>query len=658
MLSPRAIPRGSDTVALVLSFALVLSLALASPASAQTGAISGVVTDSASRRPIAGALVSLQIQGPTQAPNAGGRIERQITDSRGRFVFDELAASSDYVLRASKPGYLDGRYATAPGLTAVSRIALADGQWFSMADVAMIKVGAIGGVVTDEAGDPVVGAFVRALVEITVGGRRQLAAGPTSKTNDRGEYRLTGLVAGRYIVMIPSVQNTVPATATPAEIEGLREDMYVRLEAQIAQGRASAQRAIDGGAARLIIGNFGIPPPPADGHDRAYPITFFPGTTAIASATRIDLTGGDDRSGVNINLHPVPAVRVSGRVDGMTSPVKLTLRLVPAGLEGFGSGSEAATTIVSPDGSFAFLGVPAGTYTLDARQALFQFSGVPIPAETTSLPRTPGRALLGRQIQSPIVSPFPNAAYSLQMEPPGPSYFGQMTIAVGSADVVNVVMTLQPMLTIRGRFMYEDMPNGPPRRPLILIAEPAGSAWTQGIAASDPEADMDITAFIIANITEGSWVLHPALAPGVVVKSIVVDGRDHSKKPIEISRGRELRDVVVTLTGKGATVSGVVRVSATQAGGTAILAFTTDRSVWPDLGLAPRWVAMTMASSDGAFRLPPIAAGEYYVAAVDVSRGGARTDPAFLEQVAASATRVSLEWGGSKTLELTPVIVK
>jgi len=68
-------------------------------------------------------------------------------------------------------------------------------------------------------------------------------------------------------------------------------------------------------------------------------------------------------------LQPVPAVKVSGRLDGGDAS-SLLLRLMPAGSEQLGAGSEAATTIVERDGSFTFLNVPSGQYTLLA-QAVF-----------------------------------------------------------------------------------------------------------------------------------------------------------------------------------------------------------------------------------------------------------------------------------------------
>lgn len=645
----------------VAALALVLRVVSAPSPSAQTApataAISGVVSDAATGRPIAGAVVSLRVYGPP-----GARTGQQITDARGRFVFDELVASKQYILDASKPGYVDGHYGQLPGQPLSNRFALADGQWLSTANIELTRVGAIGGVVTDEFGEPVVGAFVRALTEITVAGRPGLAAGPTAKTDDRGEYRLTGLLAARYVIMLPSIQNSVPANTTPAQAEGLGEEMYARFQTALARNPAMPHLnngAVGDGNTRLIIGNFAIPPAPVDGHDRAYPMMFFPGTTSISAATAIALSDGEEKSGINVSLQPVTAVRVSGRVEGMMTPSRLLLRLVAAGLEELGAGGEAATTLVNPDGTFTFLSVPAGSYTIDPRQSTFQFlnEAVYVPY-TPSLPETPGQERVGGQIMGAVADSTPATGYSLRYGP-GPAYFGRTPLTVGSADVSNVVVVLQPEVTMRGRFVYEDMPNGPPQRANAVFAQPAGGNWGLGLVMSVNEGpDGDPRLFTMRGIGPGTYVVRPTPPQGAVVRSIVIDGEDHLTKPIEATAGHDF-DAVITFTGKVPRLSGVVRNSQGLAPDRAtVIAFSTDRTTWPDLGLSPLVAKLAATLADGTFTLSTLPAGEYYVVAIDGSHTAGWTDPGFLAKAAAVATRVSLEWGGAKSVDLRLVTVK
>jgi hypothetical protein len=75
-----------------------------------TGVISGVVTDGLTGRPLAGAVVYVGITGR----GAVGRVSRQLTDRKGRFVFTDLPAHDQYFLNASGFGYVNGRDSMHP----------------------------------------------------------------------------------------------------------------------------------------------------------------------------------------------------------------------------------------------------------------------------------------------------------------------------------------------------------------------------------------------------------------------------------------------------------------------------------------------------------------------------------------------------------------
>jgi hypothetical protein len=76
---------------------------------------------------------------------------------------------------------------------------------------------------------------------------------------------------------------------------------------------------------------------------------------------------GEDHRGVNFGLRPVPTARIEGRVVGPNGRVaNQQLRLLPENSEDFGAGTETAATVSAPDGSFAFLRVPSGRYTIGA----------------------------------------------------------------------------------------------------------------------------------------------------------------------------------------------------------------------------------------------------------------------------------------------------
>lgn len=155
---------------------------------AATGTIKGrVVSDDG--RPLTNA--SLIAQGSSNM--GASKVTRP--DSEGRFVFDAMPPSV-YTIYATAPGYVDPYIAT--GLLR---------QWpryliGSQVKITMVKGGVITGTVTNSKGDPVVGVPVRAILangpSTTL--MNFVGGGGSSESDDRGVYRLFGLLPGQYIV--------------------------------------------------------------------------------------------------------------------------------------------------------------------------------------------------------------------------------------------------------------------------------------------------------------------------------------------------------------------------------------------------------------------------------------------------------------------------
>jgi hypothetical protein len=103
----------------------------AQPVFEGTAAVSGIVTDATTNQPIPGVMVYLGFQGR----GAVGRLSRQISDEKGRFVFTDLPAGNNFFINASKPGYVDGHYGVGAGGQLGGLITLTDGQWFSDARI-------------------------------------------------------------------------------------------------------------------------------------------------------------------------------------------------------------------------------------------------------------------------------------------------------------------------------------------------------------------------------------------------------------------------------------------------------------------------------------------------------------------------------------------
>lgn len=418
-----------------------------------TGAISGVVVDAVSGTPLAGASVALgRLDVTRQSP-------RMVTDSKGRFIFHNLPPSADYYLDARRFGYAPTRYGWSgpdgsSAISAIRRIPLANGQWVSTISIPLWRYGAISGRVVDERGEPVVGVAVRAFGFSNIAGQSQLVGGPLAATDDRGAYRLAGVKPGRYVVSVLSVQSTVLNT-TP-------EGPHIRAVGELESGGYGSGRGaivtapgIDvDGRHRLVVTNFATPPPPADGRLRAYPAVFFPGVPRAADAAHIEIRYGVSRTGIDFQLRPEPGVRVTGWLEGRSElPTSLLLRLMPVGSERLGPGSEAATTNSDRDGSFTFLNVPEGNYTLIAQASVVEISS---SGSSIRLAEPPGFPSGGISVGSSRSAP--GLSYHVRSGQPS-SLSGRTTVGVGTTDVTNLVVELNPSVKISGRVVFAKEPE-------------------------------------------------------------------------------------------------------------------------------------------------------------------------------------------------------
>lgn len=659
-----------------------LPLASQAPAPvAGTSAISGAIRNAATGQAIPGAVVSIFGTG-VSIPRGN---QRQLTDAQGRFVFRDLPAGRGFRVMVTRTGFIDAEFGQSEPFGPSGRIDLAEGQWFNRADVLMWKPGAIGGRVVDEHGDPAVGVFVRVLAQQTVGGQPRLLAGAVATTDDRGDYRIAGLLPSRYLVVVPSVQAAVPfdMTLAPSRAESALESQLMFTDLG-ATARVDAAIDLDP-AHRLIVGNYLTPPPAVNGRAQTYPMTFHPNVLTAAAAVPIELGAAEERRGVDIALRPVPAARVAGRVDGPPDQIAgLLLRLVPAGLEELGVGSEAATTFVGADGRFMFLNVPAGSYVIDTRRAVtelrFDSASARVP-----LPTVPG-------------DPFRNAGTgSLSIGPAGTSYMstGSSTagglwtrtpVTVGAGDLDNVIVPLHAGVMVRGRLIFEgatravatavtgggraggtstpvpvmieERPPLPERMPAIY-AEPASADVSLGVLQSiSPAVDGDSDTFSLNGLRAGEYVLRVRSGAGrYMVKSIQAAGRDVTNRPIAIAPGRHISDVVITFTAQIPSISGSVQGDPAAVARSAVMVFPVEKDQWTSYGLTPTRL-LSQPAVASAYRFDAIPAGDYFVVAVDASQARAWQDPRFLARAAGVATRVSVGWGESRVADLKVVRIQ
>ena len=138
----------------------------------------------------------------------GVAVKRAITDTNGHYAVDGLPAGR-YRVAAGRAGYL-------PALSN-SIVSLKADEVRHDVNIAMDQPATISGHVFDAEGDPVERIKVVALRST---GGKVMRLG-SSETNDRGEYRLSGLTAGSYILRTSQLDTFAPAFYPAApEFEG------------------------------------------------------------------------------------------------------------------------------------------------------------------------------------------------------------------------------------------------------------------------------------------------------------------------------------------------------------------------------------------------------------------------------------------------------
>jgi hypothetical protein len=162
-----------------------------------TASIRGKVVTADSGRPIRRAQVMV-------SGSDGGESRTVSTNALGVFEATELPAGR-YTITVTKSGYLRLQHGQRRPGEPGRPTEVSDGQKIQNLDLSLPKASAITGRVTDELGDPMPNASIFPMQWRYFRGERRLVpvsgGGPFNRTDDTGQYRITGLEPGDYYVM-------------------------------------------------------------------------------------------------------------------------------------------------------------------------------------------------------------------------------------------------------------------------------------------------------------------------------------------------------------------------------------------------------------------------------------------------------------------------
>jgi hypothetical protein len=589
----------------VLSFAGPTEQSVQAPRQ-PAGLVVGRVVDAANGRPISAAVVALT--GDVRLPDGRPLPTSQVlTTTDGRFVFRDLPAGR-FGITAIKPGYADGAYGRRRPAGSSQQFTLASDARLDDVVILLWKQAAVSGTVTDEAGEPVVNTVVVAYRRSTATGMSPVGSSAAVLTDDRGVYRLGGLRPGDYIVGVEVRQLSLPA-AQAVSINVERR--FLGFDTFAYRMSSSSPSVIQVGDAFYAVGGgSAVPPPPADGRMFVYETTYYPSTASIAQASALTISSGEERIGVDIQLIPVPAARVSGSIGGPLGAHAASVQLVPADARGAGFDVVGPQTMSDTQGRFTFPAVTGGEYVLQARAAAGRWGD----SRTLTL-------------------------------------WADVPLSVGESDITGLQVHLQRGLRITGRIEFEGSGRRPTAErlqqvPVVIQATARRSPLPPPAVVVDAGGH-----FTGSGLTPGRYFVRiNSPPPGWRFKSATHDGRDVADIPLDLRGDSE---VLITFGDRWSHVRGTVTTARGAPDSEAlVLLFSTDTQQWPYASTNARRFKSVRATASGEYTLSSVPEGDYFVVAVpDVDAAEWQTQDV-LGSLASVATRVSIAEGETRVEQL------
>jgi protocatechuate 3,4-dioxygenase beta subunit len=333
--------------------------------------------------------------------------------------------------------------------------------------------------------------------------------------------------------------------------------------------------------------------------------TYYPGASSLAEAQRVAVGLGQETMNVSFALVATKLVRVSG-------------------------------TVVDSSGASPAAGGMVMLMPADGRSGLPLFSGGGGRIEQTGRFRmtnvAPGRYLL--QVRTGRRG----------------GEFGRMPIVVGSDDVDNVMIVTAPGATASGHVVVEQQARTASLAPeqITVVSRPADADaapmpgnngarvagdWTFQLG------DLVDTRLFRANVPQG-WTL----------RAVLLDGRDITDEPLQLSPGQTLTGLQIVLTNRLTDLSGTIVDSDGRAVlDASVVVFPADERLWT---YQSRFVRVARPDQSGRYQITGLPPHDHYLAvAVQGLEDGQAGDPALLASLRDRATALRLG-DGSRIVDL------
>lgn len=525
-----------------------------------------------------------------------GRANRTaLTDEQGRFAVINMPPAR-YSIRAEKGGYPPSNYgAKRPGRPG-SGLLVKDGEHVENLIIRMARGAVITGTLFDERGQPLPGASVTAFAVGTLitgefnmtGVARSGSAFP--ETDDRGMFRFYGLPAGEYIV------------GTSAFFRGLNDAVRVPTDAEIRAAFGTEQQR-----PRVINTDPRAAGPSAAVAPRVnYAPIYFGDVTDPTAATRIKVSAGEERAGVDLHLKLQPTANISGKVigpDGAVPRVTMNLAFVAA------VPGQGYTRVSSgqPDGSFAYTGMAPGNYV--------------VIAKTT----TP------------------------------PVLVAEAPVSLNGQDVTNLQLALAPTMSATGKlqFVGTSLPPPDPAKIFVNLLTTTGYGYQQ-VPGATVTATLDWT---MDGVVPGKFRIAATVrdtpkpgAPAWALSKVMLGDRDVTDIAIDVVAGQPLPPITVTFTDAATELTGTISTAAGQPGTDYfVVVIPADQKYWL---WNTRRIKSTRPDANGRYTFAGLPPGTYRVAATTELETGDLTSLTFLRELLGTSAEVVVGVGEKKVFDL------
>jgi hypothetical protein len=271
------------------------------------GSVRGTVVSSVTGNPLH--RVQVTLSGGTQP------ILPAVTDTRGEFEIPNVPAGV-YTVTARRSGYLTTQYGQR-GNERGRPVSVGPGEVVRRIDFSLVRGAVIAGTISDDVGIEYPGVRVDALEFRYMRGRRIPVTAATTTTNDLGQFRLSNLSPGSYLIRASTMD-------TWTNNEGTNSYAFVP--------------------------------------------TYYPGVNTLSESETITVAASQEQASLNFALRPGRTARIIGSyeagntaISGQSISLSLTARTLGNAIF---SNAAAGSTRTDQDGAFEFRNLAPGEYTV------------------------------------------------------------------------------------------------------------------------------------------------------------------------------------------------------------------------------------------------------------------------------------------------------